>query len=441
MGGLAGPYPEGPGSRGGGGVGVGGFAEEVGASWRTGAVSMFEAHRKQQLEEEQRREYEREKARQATIARSRQEAARRATGTQDGGGPFGPSAGAFAWKNANSGPRAVPSQRATSALSTSASTSNRPSHGACQEAVEAMMSRTVGGMKEGLAYLDLPTFPIDFAPGSHLKLCGHSVREEVNAMIHSWLTDDREAFYDYLAQVRAIVEKPLLTEEQVDLVGEGRERWVKVRTREGEILFARRGATPPGAAVMEDDDDDDEVLDVPSPPTQAPVSASKPLTAVPAPVASATSAAASRGPTIATATATATAAAGTALTPPAVVAAAAPAGQSPLAASVAPQPVAVAPASAAVAHAGAPAGAAAEAAAEAACQETSASGAADYYSLLGVNPTASLHEIRSKFRQLVLIHHPQKGGDKDYFNKLRKAYEVLSNVQERQRYDLTRTSQ
>lgn len=61
----------------------------------------------------------------------------------------------------------------------------------------------------------------------------------------------------------------------------------------------------------------------------------------------------------------------------------------------------------------------------------------DYYELIGVDKTATLHDIRSKFRQRVLAEHPDKGGDPKKFQLLNKAYNVLTDHDKRRRYDAT----
>mmetsp|Transcript_91012 Transcript_91012/g.157986 ORF Transcript_91012/g.157986 Transcript_91012/m.157986 type:complete len:837 (-) Transcript_91012:76-2586(-) len=61
----------------------------------------------------------------------------------------------------------------------------------------------------------------------------------------------------------------------------------------------------------------------------------------------------------------------------------------------------------------------------------------DYYSLIGVDRNATLHEIRSKFRAKVLAEHPDKGGDPKKFQLLNKAYNILTDQEKRRRYDAT----
>jgi len=59
----------------------------------------------------------------------------------------------------------------------------------------------------------------------------------------------------------------------------------------------------------------------------------------------------------------------------------------------------------------------------------------DYYDILKVGEYTEKKEIVTSYRTLVLIHHPDKGGDLDAFDKITKAYKVLSNDKCRSIYD------
>lgn len=59
----------------------------------------------------------------------------------------------------------------------------------------------------------------------------------------------------------------------------------------------------------------------------------------------------------------------------------------------------------------------------------------DYYSVLGVSKEASSDEIKNAYRKLAREHHPDKGGDKERFQEIQKAYETLSDPQRREEYN------
>ncbi len=64
----------------------------------------------------------------------------------------------------------------------------------------------------------------------------------------------------------------------------------------------------------------------------------------------------------------------------------------------------------------------------------------DLYSVLGVERSCSTSDIKKAYYAKAREHHPDKGGDADVFKQIQKAYEVLSNDQERAFYDQTGTT-
>ncbi|MXW41224.1 MAG: DnaJ domain-containing protein [Synechococcus sp. SB0668_bin_15] len=62
----------------------------------------------------------------------------------------------------------------------------------------------------------------------------------------------------------------------------------------------------------------------------------------------------------------------------------------------------------------------------------------DFYTELGLSPTATAAEIKVAYRQLVKRHHPDAGGDQQRIVAINLAYGVLSQMETRQAYDATR---
>ena len=63
----------------------------------------------------------------------------------------------------------------------------------------------------------------------------------------------------------------------------------------------------------------------------------------------------------------------------------------------------------------------------------------DYYEVLGVNRTATDQELKTAYRRLAHQHHPDKNQSdpeaEERFKEAAEAYSVLSNAEQRQRYD------
>ena len=60
-----------------------------------------------------------------------------------------------------------------------------------------------------------------------------------------------------------------------------------------------------------------------------------------------------------------------------------------------------------------------------------------YYETLGLNPNASLEQIKNSYRKLAIAFHPDKndGVESDKFKNIAAAYTILSDSQQRQIYD------
>ena len=59
------------------------------------------------------------------------------------------------------------------------------------------------------------------------------------------------------------------------------------------------------------------------------------------------------------------------------------------------------------------------------------------YDVLGVNKDADKDAIKKAHRNGVKKNHPDKGGDKELFQEIQLAYDVLSDEQRRNKYDET----
>ncbi len=64
-------------------------------------------------------------------------------------------------------------------------------------------------------------------------------------------------------------------------------------------------------------------------------------------------------------------------------------------------------------------------------------GSDDLYERLGVSKTATPDEIKKAYRKLALSKHPDRGGDKEEFQAIQQAHEVLMDAEKRAAYDAT----
>ena len=58
-----------------------------------------------------------------------------------------------------------------------------------------------------------------------------------------------------------------------------------------------------------------------------------------------------------------------------------------------------------------------------------------FYEILGVDKKADFNTIKKAYFKLARTHHPDRGGDKDKFQEIQGAYEVLSDKEKRELYD------
>lgn len=60
----------------------------------------------------------------------------------------------------------------------------------------------------------------------------------------------------------------------------------------------------------------------------------------------------------------------------------------------------------------------------------------DYYHLLGVNPDATLAQIRAGFLRMAKVHHPDVGGTTEKMQEFSRAYRTLADDISRKAYDM-----
>jgi len=60
----------------------------------------------------------------------------------------------------------------------------------------------------------------------------------------------------------------------------------------------------------------------------------------------------------------------------------------------------------------------------------------DYYGLLGIEPDATLTQVRASFLRMAKIHHPDVGGSTEKMQELSRAYRTLADEISRKAYDM-----
>ncbi len=60
-----------------------------------------------------------------------------------------------------------------------------------------------------------------------------------------------------------------------------------------------------------------------------------------------------------------------------------------------------------------------------------------HYQSLGLKFDATRDEIKSAYRRLAGVHHPDRGGSPEVFHRIQAAYEVIGDAKSRREYDVT----
>ncbi len=60
-----------------------------------------------------------------------------------------------------------------------------------------------------------------------------------------------------------------------------------------------------------------------------------------------------------------------------------------------------------------------------------------HYQSLGLKFDATQEEIKSAYRRLAGVHHPDRGGAPEVFRRIQAAYEVIGAAKTRREYDVS----
>lgn len=57
------------------------------------------------------------------------------------------------------------------------------------------------------------------------------------------------------------------------------------------------------------------------------------------------------------------------------------------------------------------------------------------YSLLKLDNYASIDKVKAMYKELVAVHHPDKGGKQEDFQRIKEAYDYLKDNENKKEYD------
>jgi curved DNA-binding protein CbpA len=62
----------------------------------------------------------------------------------------------------------------------------------------------------------------------------------------------------------------------------------------------------------------------------------------------------------------------------------------------------------------------------------------DYYQILGIDPNSDIATIKKAYRRRAMKCHPDRGGSHEQMLLINEAWKILSDPEQRQRYDAAR---
>lgn len=62
----------------------------------------------------------------------------------------------------------------------------------------------------------------------------------------------------------------------------------------------------------------------------------------------------------------------------------------------------------------------------------------NYYEILGIAESASTDDVRNAYKEKAMKHHPDRGGDRELWTNIQKAFDTLADHEKRSIYDRTK---